>query len=318
MLRRSSRWMVSRAQALATRALMTKAIGLDKVDIRKTYQAKDTIAMLVTARDAALKYENVARPTPKAAAADFTTVCGDVHGQGRDFLEIFRLFGTPAVNHPYVFNGDVVDRGPHGAEITLILASYMVAQPGAVIVNRGNHELPSVFSRYGFEDELQKKYAQDFEQVHLAFVGFFNALPVATILDNRIFVVHGGVPKIRDITVDQINALDRDTHDPHRTIDQMLWSDPIPDSLGRGAAFTAADTATFLRAVKCEFMIRSHECKDQGFAFHHDKTCATLFSAPNYCGHMGNKGAIARVKHGAQGSLPEFIQFDAVGVARRK
>jgi serine/threonine-protein phosphatase 2A catalytic subunit len=33
----------------------------------------------------------------------------------------------------------------------------------------------------------------------------------------------------------------------------------------------------------------------EGYTWHHDKQCVTVFSAPNYCFRSGNKGAIMEV-----------------------
>lgn len=175
--------------------------------------------------------------------------------------------------------------------------------------------MPDVYSRYGFTDELLRKYGKDGEddvkRVETAFLGWFNALPVAHVADKRVIVVHGGVPKKRDATVEDINALNRDSPRPPPMFEQMMWSDPIPDGAGRGAAYTAADTQTFLKATECEFMLRSHEVKNAGYQLHHGGKCATVFSAPKYCGRLTNLGAVAIVKHGAVGKLPEFVQFPA-------
>jgi hypothetical protein len=50
--------------------------------------------------------------------------------------------------------------------------------------------------------------------------------------------------------------------------------------------------------------------KDEGYEVEADGRVVTIFSAPNYCDQMKNKGAFIRFK--GSDMRPKFIQFNAV------
>ena len=88
----------------------------------------------------AVNYMDMVRKLPSVvhvstALAGKITVVGDMHGQLRDLIQVFRHNGLPSFDNPYLFNGDLVDRGDYSAEVTLLLFGFAVADPGSIYIN---------------------------------------------------------------------------------------------------------------------------------------------------------------------------------------
>jgi len=62
--------------------------------------------------------------------------------------------------------------------------------------------------------------------------------------------------------------------------------------------------------IYVDLLIRSHEVKQEGYEEAHNGKCITIFSAPNYCDQMGNKGAFIRLK--GKDMVPKYTKFVAV------
>merc|ERR1711890_28066 len=96
---------------------------------------------------------------------------------------------------------------------------------------------------------------------------------------------------------------------------ELLWSDPqpfpgrSPSKRGVGLSFGPDVTDNFLKKNNLELIVRSHEVKMNGYEIDHKGKCITVFSAPNYCDSMGNKGAFIRFNDDLK---PNFTSFDAV------
>ncbi|ERN14145.1 serine/threonine-protein phosphatase 5 [Amborella trichopoda] len=245
---------------------------------------------------------------------DHFTVCGDVHGQFYDLLNIFELNGLPSEENPYLFNGDFVDRGSFSVEVILALFAFKCMSPSAIYLSRGNHESKSMNKIYGFEGEVKSKLSDTFVEL---FAEVFCCLPLAHVINEKIFVVHGGLFSTDGVKISDIRAIDRFCEPPEEGLMcELLWSDPQP-GLGRGPSkrgvglsFGEDVTKRFLQENNLELLVRSHEVKDEGYEIEHDGRLITVFSAPNYCDQMGNKGAFIRFK--APDLKPDIVSFSAV------
>ncbi|KAF5732475.1 serine/threonine-protein phosphatase 5 isoform X1 [Tripterygium wilfordii] len=247
-------------------------------------------------------------------AGNHFTVCGDVHGQFYDLLNIFELNGLPSEENPYLFNGDFVDRGSFSVEVILTLFAFKCMCPSAIYLSRGNHESKSMNKIYGFEGEVRSKLSETFVEL---FAEVFCCLPLAHVINEKVFVVHGGLFSVDGVKLSDIRAIDRFCEPPEEGLMcELLWSDPQPfpgrgpSKRGVGLSFGADVTKKFLLDNNLELVVRSHEVKDEGYEIEHDGKLITVFSAPNYCDQMGNKGAFIRFE--APDLKPSIVTFSAV------
>ncbi|XP_046871780.1 serine/threonine-protein phosphatase with EF-hands 2 [Hypomesus transpacificus] len=340
------------------------------------------------------------------------TICGDLHGQLEDLLLIFYKNGMPSMEKPYVFNGDFVDRGKDSIEILLILFSFLLLYPSDVHLNRGNHEDHIVNLRYGFTKEVLGKYKMHGKRILKLLQKIFSWLPLATVIDQKVLILHGGISDTTDLSVlarvdrhKYVSALrppkkrfpcavaqlsvdsdidedpllpksnqrrvsladpkpfpDRDSfqrrslqdfsdrinrtaqeeaelqrrqaelasvssdastdstdlqegNSEWRQILDLLWSDPMPQNgcmpnevRGGGCYWGPDVTEDFLAKHHLQLIIRSHECKQDGYEFCHNRKVLTLFSASNYYEVGSNRGAYVKL---GPDLVPYLIQYQA-------
>ncbi|XP_065600044.1 serine/threonine-protein phosphatase with EF-hands 1 [Cyrtonyx montezumae] len=135
------------------------------------------------------------------------TICGDLHGNLDDLLLVFHKNGLPSENNPYVFNGDFVDRGKNSMEILIILFAFLLIYPNDFHLNRGNHEDYVLNLKYGFTREVLKKYKAHGRTILYHLQDIFSWLPLATLINNKVLIVHGGISDTTDL--DFLKSLER-------------------------------------------------------------------------------------------------------------
>lgn len=317
-----------------------------------------------------------------------------------------------------------MDRGKNSLEILLILFGFLLVYPKDVHLNRGNHEDYMVNIRYGFTKELLGKYRVHGKKILKLLQKIFSWLPLATVIDQKVLIVHGGIshttnldmiakvdrhryvsvlrpPKPRknadnskpDMSKDwsendsedavgrrrvysltyhntaqrqdsrwrslqnlsttgQVNwsvdeelrrrrkqaGFDQTYEEPNsdsepesgettesdinewKQIVDLLWSDPmpqngcVPNEVRGGGCYWGSDiTEEILRRHQFQLLIRSHECKQEGYEFCHNRKVLTIFSASNYYELGSNRGAYIRL---GPDMVPHFNQYQASRTCR--
>ncbi|VDL62001.1 unnamed protein product [Hymenolepis diminuta] len=272
-------------------------------------------------------------------------ICGDVHGQYYDLLRLFEYGGFPPAAN-YLFLGDYVDRGKQSLETICLLLAYKIKFPENFFLLRGNHECASINRIYGFYDECKRRYNIKLWKL---FTDCFNCLPIAAIIDEKIFCCHGGLsPELH--SMDQIRKLQRPVDVPDQgLLCDLLWSDPDKDVVSwgendRGVSYTFGSdiVVKFLAKHDFDLICRAHQVRyylliifyfdekllsiqklivlmfyafrhwqvvEDGYEFFAKRQLVTLFSAPNYCGEFDNAGALMSVDESLVCSFQVRVYF---------
>ncbi|KZT62614.1 Serine/threonine protein phosphatase [Calocera cornea HHB12733] len=225
-------------------------------------------------------------------------ICGDIHGQYYDLLRLFEYGGFPPESN-YLFLGDYVDRGKQSLETICLLFAYKIKYPENFFLLRGNHEAASTNRIYGFYDECKRRYNI---KLWKTFTDCFNCLPIAALIDDKIFCMHGGLsPDLQ--SMEQVRRVMRPTDLPDEgLLCDLLWADPDKDVTGwgtndRGVSYTFGSDVVmrFLDKHDLQLIVRAHQVVEDGYEFFAKRQLVTIFSAPNYCGEFDNAGAMMSV-----------------------
>jgi len=239
------------------------------------------------------------------------TLCGDLHGQFYDLVELFSVGGAvPDTN--YLFMGDYIDRGYYSVETVTLLVCLKVRYPSRVHILRGNHESRQITQVYGFYDECLRKYGS--AKVWRLFTDLFDHLPLSAVVENSVFCLHAGLSPSLD-TLDHIRELDRVAEIPHEgPICDLMWSDPEDvtgwgiSPRGAGYLFGGDIVQQFNSINNLSLIARAHQLVMEGHKMMFDSSLVTVWSAPNYCYRCGNVASILEVDENLG---QQFKTFDA-------
>lgn len=243
-------------------------------------------------------------------------VFGDIHGNLEDlhfFADNIWKLGMHLTSGKFLFLGDYVDRGLLGLETLAYLFSLKIENPTSLFMLRGNHELRDVngwveyYREKSFLWQCQHRFGNEMgEHVWEECNSVFDRLPLAAVIDNDLFCVHGGIPRplagsssrIQDImSVPAVAGIcpanQYETFESQQVASDCLWSDPAKDnqemeldatgfgsSLRGGGAicFGARAIQIFLQEAHLSYIVRAHEAHSEGVSLCKGATVFTVFS----------------------------------------
>jgi protein phosphatase len=183
--------------------------------------------------------------------------------------------------------------------------------PNSVYIIRGNHEFLPICSKYGFQSENDTLYPD--ESIFELFIDLFNYLPLASILQNNIFCVHGGICSELE-TPNQIKLIHRPLPNFNDSlVEGLVWNDSFlgvekftKSSRNSGYLFGRKHVIKFLQENSLKMIIRARESAQNGIQFMFSKHLVTVFSASNYCGNKFNWGGVLRLQENGEIQTQQF------------
>ncbi|GAA30389.1 Serine/threonine-protein phosphatase PP1 isozyme 7 [Clonorchis sinensis] len=231
-------------------------------------------------------------------------IIGDIRGQYVHLIHLLDNLGHPP-NRRFLFLGNYADNGEKSIETIALLFAYKVLYPNHVYLLRGRHEFASVGRMYGLLDHCLKRFTRrlwsDINTV-------FQYLPIAAILDDRVFCIHGGLsPVLEFLNVSNVTHLKNEIRQSsgrpallhqNSILTHLIWSDPDEETVnweqnpgGMGYLFGPDVVSRFCDQLRLTQIIRSGEVVKNGFEFFKEPRLLTIFSAPDLEEIYANDGA---------------------------
>jgi len=213
--------------------------------------------------------------------------------------------------------GDYVDRGYYSLETFIYLAVLKLKHADQVYLLRGNHECRQVNQMYGFYNQIQHNFGH--AGIWDLCNKVFDLLPMAAVIDGKVFAVHGGLSK--DIhLVENISIINRVDELPSKgPLCDLCWSDPDDEmeewrenQRGAGWIFGKNPVKRFLQYNNLNLITRSHQMAMEGYQWFFapnevndgpkEGMLVIVWSAPNYMYRSNNKASLMKIERGKEGT----------------
>jgi len=161
----------------------------------------------------------------------------------------------------------------------------------------------------------------------------FEWLPLALVIDKKIFCCHGGIPRSNSADVmfrianiqRPLQGFELD-NDSCLALD-LLWTDVSPsdldEELSKGDGFGTNDARgpnikmfsskalnTFFQNTGCSHIIRAHQPPQLGIHLSKNARCITVFSSSHYCGSYNSAAVVFVDGNKVQAAITSHTERD--------
>ena len=271
-------------------------------------------------------------------------IFGNLYGLYNDLMRFFESYGNPSDDNQmgdinvmqYIFLGDFCDRGFNSLEIIFLLFALKIKYPQFIYILRGHHEDKNINIKYGLGQECIDRLSDDIRDPKSIFVNInkaFDLVPFAVLLDNDIFMLHGGVGSSIN-TLDDIKSIKRPIEVEQNVVNReqlkmidLLWSEysneinnvdmnKERDKFKKGfiVKYGKGRLNKFMEDNKIDLLITSHQLVPGGFCTFNDDKLLVVFSATNYMNQCKNIGGMITIPkknpYKRMNIIPKLITFN--------
>ncbi|KAM0673801.1 hypothetical protein GVAV_002639 [Gurleya vavrai] len=231
-------------------------------------------------------------------------IFGDTKGQFENSIGvIFRIHAFDIESNEkfvldtekiFIFNGNMVGDDPKSMENFFFLLMLKIIYPQNIFLNRGENEIDmesyyNVFIRM-IHNSLNNV---DLEQIVIEKIfRTFATLPLATVVNRKYFVVHGGLLD-KNFTIENLFEINRNVRSTNQISDLYHFLSNTPFDITDDPNYNRLyclwyekTTNQFLNKYKLELIIRSNDLSISKKLFNHSNRVVTVLSSQNRYHHI--------------------------------
>ncbi|WNY28609.1 hypothetical protein MmiEs2_08050 [Methanimicrococcus stummii] len=216
-----------------------------------------------------------------------TLIATDIHGD-LNALEFILKFAEEKEVDSYIFLGDYIDKGSESVAVLNTLLELKLKDPKKTILLRGNHETRGLSAWLEFGEDLVYH-----PELLDAANEFFEKMPIAAVLNNQIFCIHGCIAGSEDETPTDISKAEPKCY---------IWNDPgaedglTPSPRGNSIHRVGPNLISdYLKRNDLKLIIRGHTSHTEGVKYWFDGKLVSLYSGIHLDG-LQVKAAVAIAK----------------------